>query len=85
MFFIVEGHCGEKVVKVATLEDYAPFWSCYKGMDTWLSQYYENWQEETMSVQRRKYDPDFKRNAVCLAEDLDQIDWKIQVLFGGVV
>jgi hypothetical protein len=28
-----------------------------------------NWQEDIMSVQRRKYDPGFKRNAVRLSDD----------------
>ncbi len=36
------------------------------------AQYYKNWQEETMSVQRRKYDSDFKRNAVYLTENSDR-------------
>jgi transposase-like protein len=31
-----------------------------------------NWQEEIMSVQRRKYDSDFKRNAVQLTEESDR-------------
>jgi transposase-like protein len=39
-------------------------------MDTQLSHCYENNRKNNMSVQqRRKYDPDFKKNAVLLSEE----------------
>jgi len=39
---------------------------------THLNQYYKHWQEEDKSVQRRKYDPDFNRNAVQLTDEPDR-------------
>jgi transposase-like protein len=43
-------------------------------VDTQLSRLIEKWQEEKTSVQqRRKYDPEFKRNAVQLTEEPGRI------------